>query len=674
MESNGSPKGLPDNAYKELSPGEVYEPIVAAGDKVPEITMRSVVLGVLMSALFSAAAAYLGLKIGQVFEAAIPIAILAVGMASVFPRKSTILENVIIQSIGAASGVIVAGAIFTLPALYILGLDKMVGFFKVFFVALFGGALGILFLIPLRRYFCAQQHGKLPFPEATATTEVLVAGEKGGSQAKVLATAMAVGGVYDFLVSAVHLWKETFSTRFLPFMHAVTHKARLLFSFNIGAAVMGLGYIIGVRYAAIICAGSFLAWFVFVPLMAWLGNFVTLPVPPETHALPLASMDAEQIFGTYVRLIGIGGIFMAGVLGIIKSSKIIVSSFTVGIREIFRGTAEAAHTTEQKRTDRDLPMGLVMGINLLLILAIWVFFRFFVVSGQHNPMLLSLIALAVVVIISFLFTPVAARAIAIVGTNPVSGMTLMTLIVSSLILIASGLKGRDGMLAALLIGGVVCTALSMAGGFITDLKIGYWIGATPKRQEMWKFLGTIVAAASVSGVIILLNKTYGFAPDRPERLVAPQANAMAAVISTFMSESPVPWALYGVGAAIALIMEMVGVPSLAFALGMYIPLELNAPILAGALVAWVVKRGAKSEKAASRRHDRGVLIASGFIAGGALMGVVGALFKFLGWDLNVGIDRHDWSNYVSVIMFAFLAIYVIYEARRADKLTEGEEQ
>ena len=673
METNGSPKGLPENAYKELAPGEVYEPIVGAAQKVPEITMRSVLLGVLMSALFSAAAAYLGLKIGQVFEAAIPIAILAVGMASLFPRKSTILENVIIQSIGAASGVIVAGAIFTLPALYILGLDKMVGFFQVFFVALFGGALGILFLIPLRRYFCAEQHGKLPFPEATATTEVLVAGEKGGSQARVLATAMAVGGLYDFLVSAVHLWKETFSTRFLPFMHAVTDKAKVVFSFNIGAAVMGLGYIIGVRYAAIICAGSFLAWFVFVPLLGWLGNFVTIPVPPETHALPLGSMDADQIFGTYVRLIGIGGIFMAGVLGIIKSSKIIVSSFTVGIREIFRGAAGAAHATETKRTDRDLPMGLVMGINLVLILAIWVFFRFFVVSGQHNPMVLSLIALAVVVIISFLFTPVAARAIAIVGTNPVSGMTLMTLIVSSLILIASGLKGRDGMLAALLIGGVVCTALSMAGGFITDLKIGYWIGATPKRQEMWKFLGTIVAAASVSGVIILLNKTYGFAPDRPERLVAPQANAMAAVISTFMSESPVPWALYGIGAAIALIMEMVGIPSLAFALGMYIPLELNAPILAGALVAWMVKRGAKDEKAASRRHDRGVLIASGFIAGGALMGVVGALFKFLGWDLNVGIDRHGWSNYVSVIMFALLAVYVIYEARRADQFTEGEE-
>ncbi len=672
MENNGSPKGLPENAYNELAPGEVYEPIVGADQPVAEITTRSVLMGVLMSALFSAAAAYLGLKIGQVFEAAIPIAILAVGMASVFPRKSTILENVIIQSIGAASGVIVAGAIFTLPALYILGLDKMVGFFQVFFVALFGGALGILFLIPLRRYFVAQQHGKLPFPEATATTEVLVAGEKGGSQAKVLATAMAVGGIYDFLVSAMHVWKETFSTRFFPFLHEVTHKARLVFSFNIGAAVMGLGYIIGVRYAAIICAGSFLAWFVFVPLMAWMGNFVTLPVPPETHALPLGAMDAEQIFGTYVRLIGIGGIFMAGVLGIIKSSKIIASSFVVGIREIFR-SAEAKKATTTKRTDIDMTMGWVMGLNLALIVAIWLFFRFFVVSGQSNPLVLSLIALAVVVIISFLFTPVAARAIAIVGTNPVSGMTLMTLIVSSLILIASGLKGRDGMLAALLIGGVVCTALSTAGGFITDLKIGYWIGATPKKQEMWKFLGTIVAAASVSGVIILLNKTYGFAPDRPERLVAPQANAMAAVISTFMSESPVPWALYGIGAAIALIMEMVGIPSLAFALGMYIPLELNAPILAGALVAWVVKRGAKNEKIASKRHDRGVLIASGFIAGGALMGVIGALLKFLGWDLNMGIDRHGWANYVSVIMFALLAVYVVYEARRADQLTEGEE-
>jgi len=673
MENNGTPKGLPPNAYKELGPGEKYAPIVGPGEQIREVTARSVLIGVVMSALFSAAAAYLGLKIGQVFEAAIPIAILAVGFSPLFKKRSTILENVIIQSIGAASGVIVAGAIFVLPALYILGLDKMAGFTKVFFAAFFGGALGILFLIPLRRYFCAEQHGRLPFPEATATTEVLVAGEKGGAQATVLATAMAVGGAYDFLVSAMHTWKETFSTAFIPVMSTVTHKARAVFSFNVGAAVMGLGYIIGVRYAAIICAGSFLSWFVFVPLLGWLGNYTMLPVPPDVHGTQLASMGADQIFGTYVRLIGIGGIFAAGVVGILKNSKVITSSFSVGLKEIFRGKQDGP-VEKKERTDRDIKMSTTLLLSGLFIVAIWVFFRFFVVSSQKNPMALSFIALAVVALIAFLFTPVAARAIAIVGVNPVSGMTLMTLIVSSLILIAAGLKGRDGMLAALLIGGVVCSALSMAGGFITDLKIGYWIGATPRNQQMWKFLGTLVAAAAVSGVIIVLNKTYGFVPDRPERLVAPQANAMAAVISTFMSESPVPWALYGIGAAIALLMEMMEIPSLAFALGMYIPLSLNTPILAGAIIAWYVKRGAASDILASKRHERGVLIASGFIAGGALMGVVGALIKFLGYNIDLGIDKHGWANYLSVIMFAVLTLYVIFEARRADKLSPPETQ
>ncbi len=674
MDAGKRGRGLPPNAYTELAPGEKYVPIVPPEERPREVTPWSVGVGVIMSAIFSAAAAFLGLKIGQVFEAAIPIAILAVGLSALANKRQALLENVIIQSIGAASGVIVAGAIFVLPALYILKLDDLVGYLQVFLAAFFGGALGILFLIPLRRYFVAEQHGKLPFPEATATTEVLVAGERGGKQALVLAQAMIVGGLYDFAMMALRLWKETFSTHFLPLLDTAAKKAKLVFSFNVGAAIMGLGYIIGVRYAAIICAGSFLSWFVFVPLMGWLGHYIQGPVPPVTDGALIVNMGPEAIFGNYVRLIGIGGIFAAGLVGIARNLPIIASSFAVGLREIFRGSAAAREARDRERTDRDLPMGLVMGLAVAFILAILVFFLFGVLHEQAHTVRLSLIALGVTVLIVFLFTPVAARAIAIVGVNPVSGMTLMTLIISSLILVAAGLKGREGMVAALIIGGVVCTALSMAGGFITDLKIGYWTGATPRNQEAWKFLGTLVAAAAVSGVIILLNKTYGFAPDRPERLAAPQANAMAAVIQTFMTKATVPWALYGVGAAIALIMEMIGIPSLAFALGMYIPLELNAPVLAGAIIAWYVKRGAKSEEAASRRHERGVLIASGFIAGGALMGVVGALLKYLGVHVNLHVADKDWANYLSVLLFALLTAYVIFTARQADRFAPSKEE
>jgi putative OPT family oligopeptide transporter len=665
MESN-APKGLPANAYTELAAGEQYVPVVPADVVVPEITARSVILGLFMAALFSAAAAYLGLKIGQVFEAAIPIAILAVGFGALARRKSSISENVIVQSIGAASGVVVAGAIFTLPALFILGLDRMAEFYKIFLVSFFGGALGVVFLIPLRRYFCAEQHGKLPFPEATATTEILVAGEKGGAQALVLAYSMAIGGAYDFLVQSVGLWKETFTTALLPGFNLVAQKAKLVFSLNIGAAVMGMGYIIGIRYASIIVAGSLLSWWVFVPLFGWLADYLLLPVPPEVGGNLAAGMPAELLFKTYVRNIGIGGIFAAGLIGIIKSLKIIVSSFGVGLQEIFSSGRKAV--AAPARTDRDMKMSVVMGIILLIAIALWVFFYFGVVPTQERPLVLSLIAVAVVLAISFLFTPVAARAIALVGTNPVSGMTLMTLMISSLLLVAAGLRGDTGMLAALLIGGVVCTALSTAGGFITDLKIGYWLGNTPANQERYKFLGMLVAALSVGGVIIMLNAAYGFTPDRPEPLNAPQANAMAAVLLPFMSDSPVPWALYGVGAAVSIIMEMLGIAPLAFALGMYLPLDLNVPILLGAVVAWFVKRGAASKEIADRRNERGTLIASGFIAGGAIMGVVGALLKWQKIDVGTGIEANDWANYISLIAVILLCIYVYVDARRADKL------
>lgn len=672
-----SSKSLPENAYRPLKPGETYEPIVPAASQMKEFTPRSVTLGILMAVLFSAAAAFLGLKVGQVFEAAIPISILAVGMGLAFKRRSTILENVIVQSVGAASGLVVAGSIFTLPALFILGLD--VNLVKLFLVAVFGGTLGLLFLVPLRRYFVKEMHGEFPFPEATATTEVLVAGEAGGAQAKVLVLAAAVGGIFDFLVIHLEAFAEVFTTRSVPFLKELAEKGKLVFKLDVLASVAGLGYIIGLKYSAIICAGSFLSWFLLVPLVAHFGQYLTVAIPPVSDGTLISTMNAEAIFRNYVRHIGIGGIAAAGIMGILRSWRIIAKAFSLGFKELAGGKGKAAPEAVE-RTDRDIPMGLVLAGIALLAILMWFFFRFGAIPAGPSAFPQSLIALAVVIVIAFLFTSVAARAIAVVGTNPISGMTLMTLILTSIFLVKAGLSGKSGMLAALLIGGVVCTALSMAGGLITDLKVGYWIGATPAVQQRSKLLGTLVAALTVGSVILLLNNAYGFVAGpnhlESEVLVAPQANAMAAVIKTLMSNEPVPWLLYGVGALIAMTMQMIGVPALAFALGMYIPQELNTPLVVGGLVAHFVAKSAKgNEKLETARNSRGMLVASGFIAGGAVMGVLAALFKFLGKQYDVSLLAWNFGNgsgpsgeLLALGAYILLAIYMYWDSRR----TNGE--
>ncbi|MDZ7859575.1 MAG: oligopeptide transporter, OPT family [Candidatus Krumholzibacteriota bacterium] len=658
MEEEKGVKGLPENAYRVLEPGEEYVPYVPAGKKIPEVTFRSVFIGILMAVLFTAAAAYLGLKIGQVFEAAIPIAILAVGMGGMFRRKSTISENVIIQSIGGASGVVVAGMIFTLPAIFILNLQLQ--FYQTFLAALLGGFLGIVFIIPMRRYFVRDQHGYLPFPEGTAITEVLVTGERGGDQAKVLVKAAVIGGIYDFCIATFGLWREVISTRVIAPLAVVADKAKLVVKINAGAAVMGLGYIIGLRYATIIAAGSFVSWLVLIPAVFYFGQHLGMPVGDTT--LTIAQMSPEEIFSNYIRHIGIGGIAVAGIIGILKSSKIIISTFTVGFKEIFTGKSEAT----AERTDRDIGMAAVVSGIVITLLAVFLFFG----MGVVDSWAFAVIALLVVAIISFLFTTVAARAIAIVGMNPVSGMTLMTLILSSVILVKAGLTGAAGMVSALIIGGVVCTALSTAGAFISDLKVGYWLGSTPEKQEKYKFLGIVVASVSITGVIILLNKVYGFTGEG--RLAAPQANAMAAVIKTLMSNATVPWGLYLAGGFMALILEMLGISPLAFALGMYLPIELNTPILIGGLVAYFVSTRSKDKAVNKKRKERGTLIASGFIAGGALMGVISALVALPGWDevLNTGIAEKPIGEVLSVVLFAGLCIYLYIDSKKgaADKV------
>ena len=654
--------GLPENAFRPLKPGETYEPIMSPKKKYPEVNLWSVLWGIGMAILFSAAAAYLGLKVGQVFEAAIPIAILAVGISGAAKRKNALGENVIIQSIGACSGVIVAGAIFTLPALYILQAkypEMTVNFFQVFISSLLGGVLGILFLIPFRKYFVKDMHGEYPFPEATATTQVLVSGEKSGSQAKPLLFAGLIGGLYDFIVATFGWWNENFTTRVCGWGEMVAEKAKFVFKVNTGAAVLGLGYIVGLKYAAIICFGSLTVWWVIIPGISLIWGDSVLNMWNPAITMTVSEMSPEMIFTSYAKSIGIGGIAMAGVIGIIRSWSIIKSAVGLAAKEM-KGKTNVEEKVE--RTQRDLSMKIIAFGSIFTLLLVLLFFYFDV---MHGNILHTVVAILLVAGIAFLFTTVAANAIAIVGTNPVSGMTLMTLILASVIMVAVGLKGTAGMVAALVMGGVVCTALSMAGGFITDLKIGYWLGSTPKKQESWKFLGTLVSAATVGGVIMILNQTYGFTSGQ---LAAPQANAMAAVIEPLMSGGGAPWLLYGIGALIAIVLTYFKVPALAFALGMFIPLELNIPLVVGGAINWYVTTRSKDESVNSARGEKGTLLASGFIAGGALMGVASAAMRFGGINLvNEEWLANPWSQALSLAIYIVLIIYMIKASMKITK-------
>ncbi len=637
---------LPDNAFRELKEGEKYQPILRPDREYPEVTPYSVSMGLIMAVIFSAAAAYLGLKVGQVFEAAIPIAIIAVGMSNAMKRKNALGENVIVQSIGASSGIVVAGAIFTLPALYILKAkypEIAVSFLEIFLSSLLGGVLGILFFIPFRKYFVSEMHGKFPFPEATATTQVLVSGEKGGDQAKPLVIAGAIGGLYDFMLSTFGWWSETLSTRAIPALNALADKTKMVFGINTGSAVLGLGFIVGLKYSFIIFAGSAFVWWVIVPIMG---------MNPE-----MAAIAPEDIFKGYARYIGIGGIAMSGVIGIIKSWGIIKNAVGLAGKEI-GGKSDVVKNVV--RTQKDISMKVLAFSVMAALIVVFVFFYFGVI---HNLMQ-TIVAFVVVTIIAFLFTTVAANAIAIVGSNPVSGMTLMTLIIASGVFVAIGLKGASGIVASMVIGGVVCTALSMAGGMVTDMKIGYWIGNTPAKQQTWKFVGTLVSAATVGGVMLVMNKVYGFVGENA--LVAPQANAMAAVIDPLMMGGETPWMLYIVGAIFAILLNWLGVPALAFSLGMFIPMSLNAPLLMGGAINWLVSSRSKKKEINDARRERGTLIASGFIAGGALMGVVSAGMRFAGFEYTCPFND-NMLNGLAVVIYAALCVYFITACIKSKK-------
>lgn len=641
--------GLPENAFRELAADESYTPVMHPARDQQEVTPYSVITGLVMAVIFSAAAAYLGLKVGQVFEAAIPIAIIAVGLSNALGKKNPLGQNVIIQSIGACSGVIVAGAIFTLPALFILQAkypDITVQFYQIFLSSLLGGILGILFFIPFRKYFVKDMHGKYPFPEATATTQVLISGESKdsdqGGQAKTLILASLIGGIYDYIVATFGWWAENVTSLASSAGQALAEKTKLVLSCNTGAALLGLGYIVGLKYAFVIFAGSIFVWWIIIPLMGTYGS-------PEFTA-----MAPDTLFKDYARLIGIGGIAMAGVIGIIKSWSIIQQAVGLAGREL-RGSVSG---TKEVRWQLDLSMKHIVFFIVIALVAVFLFFWF----GVINTLWQAFIAWLVVAIIAFLFTTVAANAIAIVGTNPVSGMTLMTLIIASAIFVGIGLNGTTGIVASMVIGGVVCTALSMAGGFVTDLKIGYWLGSTPKKQESWKFLGTLVSAATVGGVIMVLNQVYGFSGDNA--LVAPQANAMAKVIEPLMMGGDTPWILYMVGAILACILNWLGVPALAFCLGMFIPLNLNTPMLVGGAIAYYVSHSSKDKDLNDARRDRGTLLASGLIAGGALFGVFAAITRFAGFEYTTP-GSYEFTQILGCIAYLLLIGYFIWDSKRA---------
>ncbi len=647
--STADPVELPENAFRELGADEHYRPLMHPAHDYKEVTPYSVGVGLLLAVIFSAAAAYLGLRVGQVFEAAIPIAIIAVGMSSALKKNGALGQNVMIQSIGACSGVIVAGAIFTLPSLFILQgsyPDITVNFIEIFLSSLLGGVLGILFFIPFRKYFVKDMHGKYPFPEATAATQVLASGQGTGAgsraQARLLVVASLIGGVYDYIVSTFGFWAEEVSTAFCGWGAALAEKCKIVVSCNTGAALLGLGYIVGLKYAFVIFAGSAFVWWVILPLMGTYGT-------PE-----LTALSPDALFADYARLIGIGGIAMAGVIGIIKSWGIIVQAAGLAGREFKGGKTDR----KPLRWQADLSMKHVVFYIVIALVAV---FGFFWAGVLHN-FWQALVAWVVVTVIAFLFTTVAANAIAIVGTNPVSGMTLMTLIVASAIFVAVGISGTSGIVASMVIGGVVCTALSMAGGFVTDLKIGYWLGSTPRKQESWKFVGTLVSAATVGGVILLLNDVYGFSG--PNALVAPQANAMAKVIEPIMMGGETPWMLYIAGAVLAVLLNWLGVPALAFCLGMFIPMQLNAPLLVGGAIAWFVSTRSADKAVNDARRDRGTLIASGLIAGGALFGVFAALTRFAGFEY-VNTMPVAMTQGLGIAVYIALIIYLAWQSMKA---------
>lgn len=659
---------LPDNAYRELEPGEGYTPVIPSEKGVLEVTLRSVAIGFGMAVLFSAAAAYIALKLGQGIESAIPISILAIGLSAVLARRSTLLENVNILAIGATSGILVGGSVFTMPAIFVLGLQDRTSFFQIFIVPFLGAALGVLFLIPFRRYFVAEMHGKLPFPEGTAITEILMTGERGGQQAKVLVSAMGIGFLFDFVSLTFSAWRDVFTTSLVGGLDTLTHKVKAVFAINTSAAVLGLGYIIGVRYASIICAGSFLGYFVLIPLVAWFG--VHIPGPITEGLGPISEMSAEDIFDNYVRFIGIGGIFMAGIISIVKMSPVMVQATRKAFAEI-RKLASGGLERSTHRTDSDIPLGVVALLTVVVAGAIWIYFRYSVLAGLEGATRLATLSLILTLVISFLFAAVSAWAVAMISITPISGMTLTTLIVAAVVLAKLGLTGPEGMLATLLIGGVVCTALSMTGSLVTEFKISYWLGATPRRIQWSNILAAAVASITVTGAIMLFASTKGYVVSaaHPEPMPAPQANAMAAVIQSVMSTAEAPWLLYGVGAAIALIVEMLGISALAFALGMYLPIELNTPILFGALVAEYVRRRAPSEEVRKARNNRGTLIASGLIAGGALAGVFDGILSWIADARGAVLWRFantgSFGNWLGIGMFAVLAAYVIWDASRA---------
>ena len=672
---------LPENAFRPLASGERYQPVVSPRARVPELTVRSVAQGALCAVVFSAAATYIALKLGQGIESAIPISILAVGFSALAvrmlaARASTLLENVNVLAIGATSGIVAGGSVFTMPAIYILGLEGRSSFWQIFLVPLLGAVLGVFLLSPFRRYFVRDLHGRLPFPEGRATTEILMAGRRGGHSALVLTWAGLLAAAFDFIGPSMKGWTETFSTAAIGALSGFTQRAKAVFTMNTSAAVFGLGYIMGIKYASIIMAGSMVSFFVLVPLFAWFAPHLSTAIPPATQ--PLSALAAEEIFRLYVRPIGIGGIFAAGLLSILKMSPVIVQATRQAMGEVVRLLRGRATADAGERTDRSLPMWVVLLGICGTALAILLYFRLSVLAGVPGATGLAVVSALLTLVIAFLFASVSAWAIAMISITPISGMTLTTLIVTAVLLSSLGLHGESGMLQVLLIGGVVCTALSMSGSLVTQYKIAYWLGATPRRVELANLAGAALASAATTAVILLMAHVYGFSPS-PEHLhplPAPQPNAMAAVLRGVMGESGTPWFLYGIGSVFAVMAQMVGVSGLAFALGMYLPMELNSPLVLGAAVAWLLQHSSADEKKGAARHEEGTLVASGFIAGGALVGVLAALLRFFedwkrvtlvpdltGWAGGAWIAA--WANWNGLAVFLLLGAGVYWYCRRS---------
>lgn len=628
------------------------EPIMSPHKNYEEINSYVVFWGLFFSVIFTLAVGYLCLKIGQTVDAFAPVSVLAMGMAVMFHRKNAFPETVHIQAIASASTNILGGAMFILPALFIMGIQS-VSFIDMVIPIALGGILGVFLSTMFRRYFCEEMDKQYPFPSGTAAAEVLSCNE--GARAKLMIISGLIAMAYDFVLNSLGWWKEVITTTSFSWGQAIVDKYKLMMSLDSDAALLGIGYFTGIRYASIINAGSFFAWFVCIPVVYFLGGSYEMVVGGK--AMLLADAPVRAVFSQYVRHIGIGMLAMAGVIGLLSMSGVVIGVTRRAISDIFFSNKKAE--VRLLRTQIDLPMSVVAGGSLLTTLLFTVFFHF----NFSASLLQTVLAFVIVLVFSFLLSVVGISSIAFTGSEPVSGMTIFMILVSALVMGAAGMSGTSGSVAILMMAAFLSSALGVSGNFMSELKVAHIVGATPKKMQVWQIVALLLSSVISIGVIFLLNSAYGFVGQGA--LPAPQANAMAAIVQPLMEGGGAPWPLYMAGAFFAVVLWMIKVPPLAFALGAYLPMEINLPLLVGGLISYLVQHGSIDESVNELRHSYGKIVASGFIAGGAIGSLISAVIHIAGINVFMKVwEATPGATYLSILMYVLLSLFLYKSAMK----------